>query len=357
MAANAGVIVGREERWIQHYSSADSILLVGEGDFSFSLCLAMAFGSGTNIIATSLDSYDEVTKKYKNAKANLWHLDILGASLLHGVDATSMQSLPLLQCQKFHKIIYNFPHAGFLSREDDPTLIEHLDIYSMHRKLVRGFFMNAKPMLLVNGEIHISHKVTSPYNKWRIEDLASECALFLVECHVFRIKDYPGYENKRGAGSRCDEPFRLGECRTFKFKLYPAADEILQTRRKLDLVHKMPAEYQKATILGQHQPPPLERLHPLGYYDVPLCVEQAPNIRYAECFKVFGGYLKYVEETFGLTRYDLYQSVSEAVMDGFRTYMDSVPGATWSGYIGVLEDLHSLSLLRSEMLRQMLAST
>ena len=44
------------ERWIKHYSSAQEILLVGEGDFSFSACLARAFGSARNMVATSLES-------------------------------------------------------------------------------------------------------------------------------------------------------------------------------------------------------------------------------------------------------------------------------------------------------------
>ena len=43
-------------RWIKHYSSEYKILLVGEGDFSFSASLAVAFASATNITATSLDS-------------------------------------------------------------------------------------------------------------------------------------------------------------------------------------------------------------------------------------------------------------------------------------------------------------
>jgi len=42
---------------VKHYSSAQSILLVGDGDFSFSLALATAFGSGANLVATSLDTY------------------------------------------------------------------------------------------------------------------------------------------------------------------------------------------------------------------------------------------------------------------------------------------------------------
>ena len=48
--------MGRVERWMKHYSSFQKILLVGEGDFSFSACLAVAFGCAHNIIATSLDS-------------------------------------------------------------------------------------------------------------------------------------------------------------------------------------------------------------------------------------------------------------------------------------------------------------
>lgn len=46
----------REEKWIEHYSSSQRILLVGEGNFSFSLSLAKAFASAINIVATSLDT-------------------------------------------------------------------------------------------------------------------------------------------------------------------------------------------------------------------------------------------------------------------------------------------------------------
>jgi hypothetical protein len=43
------------EKWLKHYSM-QSILLVGDGDFS-SLALATAFRSGANLVATSLDTY------------------------------------------------------------------------------------------------------------------------------------------------------------------------------------------------------------------------------------------------------------------------------------------------------------
>jgi hypothetical protein len=48
--------VCNEEKWIEHYSSSHKILLVGEGDFSFAVCLAKAFGTAENMIATSFDS-------------------------------------------------------------------------------------------------------------------------------------------------------------------------------------------------------------------------------------------------------------------------------------------------------------
>lgn len=44
------------EIWKKHYSSKQRILLVGEGDLSFALCLATAFASARNIVATSLDT-------------------------------------------------------------------------------------------------------------------------------------------------------------------------------------------------------------------------------------------------------------------------------------------------------------
>lgn len=50
-----------EEKWRKHYSSRHRILLVGEGDFSFSLSLARRFGSAHNMVATSLDTQGKPT--------------------------------------------------------------------------------------------------------------------------------------------------------------------------------------------------------------------------------------------------------------------------------------------------------
>ncbi|XP_058783951.1 heavy metal-associated isoprenylated plant protein 41-like [Vicia villosa] len=199
-------------KWLKHYCSDHQILLVGEGDFSFTLCLAKAFASATNIVASSLDTHDDVIKKYRNAKSNIDELKKLGACILHGVDATKMKSHSHLNMNSFDRVIFNFPHAGFHGKRE-----HNLSLIKMHKDLVGGFFKNASSMIRVNGEIHVNHKTTHPYTKWNIEKLAEESFLKLMECTDFKKEDYPGYYNKRGDGNKCDKSFPLGRCSTFKF--------------------------------------------------------------------------------------------------------------------------------------------
>nr|GMC51685.1 heavy metal-associated isoprenylated plant protein 41-like [Ipomoea batatas] len=116
----------KDDKEMRKKKDERKILLVGDGDFSFSLCLANSFGSASNILASSLDSYDEVTKKYKDAKSNLEKLQHLGATILHGVDAIKMKLHTDLRMRKFDRIIFNFPHAGFHGKEDNVRLIQYV---------------------------------------------------------------------------------------------------------------------------------------------------------------------------------------------------------------------------------------
>lgn len=219
-----------EVKWARHYSSIHQILLVGEGDFSFSLSLANAFGSAVNIVATSLDTCDMLFKKYSKAQSNVNELKKLGATIIHEVDATKMKFQVGIRTRKFDRIVYNFPHAGFKGKEDNPILI------GMHKKLVLGFFKNASALLRPFGEVHVSHKTTSPFCKWNLEELASLCSLILIECAEFCIADYPGYNHKRGDGSRCDKSFPLRECSTFKFVIGR-----IYNKKQPDLTHTPPS--------------------------------------------------------------------------------------------------------------------
>ncbi|KAL1370001.1 hypothetical protein HN51_000331 [Arachis hypogaea] len=227
-------------KWVTHYSSDHQILLVGDGDFSFSLSLARSFGSASNIVASSLDSYDDVTKNYKQAKSNLDELQKLGACLYHGVDATKMKYLLEFKMRRFDRIIFNFPHAGFHGKEDNLTVIQK------HKDLVLGFFKNASCMLSANGEIHVNHKTSPPFSNWEIEKLGEQSLLTLIELADFRKEDYPGYNNKRGDSGRCDEPFPLGMCSTYKFIFNPRATmRKCERKRKRGLGEQICRPYQE----------------------------------------------------------------------------------------------------------------
>ncbi|GMJ10512.1 hypothetical protein HRI_004720400 [Hibiscus trionum] len=246
-SAGNGESAEEEDKWITHYSSNHRILLVGEGDFSFSLSLANAFASASNICASSLDSYDVLKKKYRNAVSNLGNLEKLGATLLHEVDATKMNRHADLAKQKFDRIIFNFPHAGFYGKEDSGRMIR------MHKNLVHGFFRSASGMLRADGEIHVNHKTNTPFCLWNLEKLASESSLVLIRCVDFDIKDYPGYHNKRGDGSRCDSPFPLGESSTFKFRLRPRAKKASKASPRLGSMRKRSRHSETIPVPMQQQ--------------------------------------------------------------------------------------------------------
>ncbi|KAL6206116.1 hypothetical protein ACLB2K_023365 [Fragaria x ananassa] len=206
----------KKEKRIKHYSSNQKILLVGEGNFSFAACLANKFGSAKNLVATSLDSKKSVIAKYSNAApSNLKELEDRGCVILHGVDVHTMKQHHLLVNQLFDRIVFNFPHAGFIHRENVKRQIK------LHQHLVRGFFASACKMLKVNGEVHVTHKTSHPFSRWEIVKLAEEVGLCLVEEASFSRGDYPGYLNKKGSGKKCNRTFPIGLCSTYKFAKLP----------------------------------------------------------------------------------------------------------------------------------------
>ncbi|GLJ08326.1 hypothetical protein SUGI_0086550 [Cryptomeria japonica] len=217
------------EKWFMHYSSLHRILLVGEGDFSFSSTLATRLERAANIVATSLDSQEKVIRLYKSAMSSIINLKERGACVLHGVDATRMDQLEEFRGKCFDRIVFNFPHAGFWGKENDPEVLKK------HRDLMSMFFRSASMLLANNGQIHVTHKRGEPYDRWNLAEEALKCGLFLSQCVDFKIRDYPGYNNKRGDGARIDESFALGQCKTYMFMLTYGAfieKELLLTRRE-----------------------------------------------------------------------------------------------------------------------------
>ncbi|CAN6479657.1 unnamed protein product [Victoria cruziana] len=193
------VTKGLKTGFIVNYSECEEILLVGEGDFSFSLGLARALGDGSNMVATSLDRPGNLQQKYSKGIENIRELRTLGCTVLHGINVLSMSEHGFLRNKRFQKIVFNFPYANL--RLPDQCV----DQIRLHQKLMDGFFSNAMALLAED--------------EWHLEEIAGSNGLQLIRCVPFWIDDYPGYRNKRGYGKDglSDTSFPLGVSGTFKF--------------------------------------------------------------------------------------------------------------------------------------------
>ena len=199
---------------VSMYNSLQRILVVGEGDFSWALSLAVAMG-GDNVTATCYDSRRELFEKYATALDNvttlrqlgvrasrrcyavlcrLWqpkraarrHHTLVGAcvppqaQVLYDVDATALhtceQLLNMRPRRKFHRVVFNFPHMGGGSTEED---------VQANQGLLRGFFASAMRVISRRGgEIHVALRSNSFYDSWKIEEQATSAGVVLKRCVV-----------------------------------------------------------------------------------------------------------------------------------------------------------------------------
>jgi 25S rRNA (uracil2634-N3)-methyltransferase len=100
------------------FSGSDSILLIGEGNFSFAVALLqhpptpLEHLPSANVVATAYDTEEECYSKYPDAEQNVRVLREKGAQVLFSVDATKLERTPALKGRAFDRIVWNFPHAG-----------------------------------------------------------------------------------------------------------------------------------------------------------------------------------------------------------------------------------------------------
>ncbi|KDO25410.1 hypothetical protein SPRG_09352 [Saprolegnia parasitica CBS 223.65] len=160
------------------------VLVVGDGDLSFSLALATNLG-GQRIV---YDSQAELLSKYPTASANIRGLQITHAEIHVGVDATALEKQDWIHTKSFDRILFNFPHLGGATEED----------VQMNQDLLFRFFVSARPFLKTpRGEIHVALRNTLFYNRWNIQAQAERAGYTLKRLDAFDIGLYPGYEAQR----------------------------------------------------------------------------------------------------------------------------------------------------------------
>ena len=107
------------------FRPTDRILLVGEGDFSFSRSLLSAHGC-TDLIATSYDKVSNLRSKYPQAASNIAALEAESCLVRYGVDATKLGKAGVpdgggggkeVKQGGFDRVVFNFPHVGGLTKD------------------------------------------------------------------------------------------------------------------------------------------------------------------------------------------------------------------------------------------------
>ncbi|CAH0517761.1 unnamed protein product [Peronospora belbahrii] len=176
----------------QVYAPEDTVLVLGDGDFSFSRSLVKHRGTGRGVFATSFDSEKEVGNKYSNAPECMAAVKSAQGLVLHDVDATKLLELPRqvktgmgmkMIPDFFQYIVFNFPHSG-------------QQRVHINRALLLNFFESARNRLLLHGEAHVTLKTRPPYSNWFIEDQAKDAGFVMKDRRRFDIRLFPGYRHR-----------------------------------------------------------------------------------------------------------------------------------------------------------------
>jgi hypothetical protein len=169
-------------------ASGKKVLLLGEGDFSFSLSLAQKVETPqqpSNIVATSYETQARVEELYSNSgKQNIEDLNKKGIEVKHEVDATKIELK--LGKEKFTSIVFNFP---FVPTPRGATQIPK------NVEMLKKFFVSAANSLEIGGKVFVTTK-DYWHTRFKTENLAKDAGLSLDTKMQFNSQEFPGYEHK-----------------------------------------------------------------------------------------------------------------------------------------------------------------
>lgn len=95
------------------FTVSDTILLLGEANFSYSLSLVNHHDIPSHqMLATSYDSERECYLKYPDGEANVKALREAGVKVEFKVDAGNLEKCKAVGKGRWSRVIFNFPHAG-----------------------------------------------------------------------------------------------------------------------------------------------------------------------------------------------------------------------------------------------------
>ncbi|MDZ8239998.1 MAG: DUF2431 domain-containing protein [Nostoc sp. ChiQUE01a] len=167
-------------------ASGKKILLLGEGDFSFSLSLAKQVEPPQqpgNIVATSYESQARVGELYSSGQQNISDLKNQGVEVKHEVDATDIKLT--LGEQKFTSIVFNFP---FVPGPRKTAVKDNVN-------MLKNFFASAANSVEIGGKVFVTTK-DYWHSRFHTVELAESAGLSLDTEMKFNSQEFLGYGHK-----------------------------------------------------------------------------------------------------------------------------------------------------------------
>ncbi|KAK6349589.1 hypothetical protein TWF696_005873 [Orbilia brochopaga] len=200
------------------FAPTDAVLLIGEGDFSFSnaiLTASLTTPPGS-LTATTNDTEATTLTKYPQSQSHITNLRSLDHRVVFSVDATK----PFPKALKRHTydaILFNFPHTGGLTTAVDRQV-------RANQQLLLAFLTNAQPQLSPGGVVAITLFDGQPYAQWDVRGLAKATGYACRRSFKFDASLYPGYRHVRTIGNRDREGDWKGEERGARTYLFEVAE-------------------------------------------------------------------------------------------------------------------------------------
>eukprot|EP00754_Rhynchopus_humris_P013994 Rhum_TRINITY_DN14357_c33_g1::Rhum_TRINITY_DN14357_c33_g1_i1::g.84289::m.84289 len=182
-----------------HIEGKASILICGDGNFSFSQAIARLQKHGEHDLlarlvgreagpfdlhCTSFDTRTQLLSKYPECAQILDNLAAMSAcavSVEHGVNAWELPAH--FPGRLFDVVLWNHPHLG-------------TENFNLHRFLLSHFMHSAEKVLRPGGSIVLS-VLSGQASRWCVQECGERLGLVCVEKTLFVPSNYPGYETRR----------------------------------------------------------------------------------------------------------------------------------------------------------------